>query len=486
MRLSCLMLLVAFSFSAVKSASSVQTVTIKWHDSTRDIFIDNELDRSAQFLTSDNPIRAALISPKLDKAIVLEIDSRTLSVASKDAFKFSADRADATSQVELQPIGKFTRIDGPVYSFAVDGKPVLIRSHPGQTGEMTLDKLWETVPVWKYSMEAYRPDTATIASLKSIDKDTDLTLFFGTWCGDSKYYMPRLLKSLREAENNKLHVKLVGVDNQFREPVDVVQPRKLTNVPTVIVERKGSEIGRIVETPGTSTFEQDLVRILRGETLTHNGRWDRGGLIASGTYAYTDSQGKAAGSETFELFNASEGGFFVHSRAISGGASTEVYQRIDTKNRPAFAEITRVQGDNRIRTRINIDRHTMTARVRGSVSGVITQTLEVPDGFFISSPVVAVQGWAAPDAEGHAQLSEYLFPYEFEDALGTLVPASCDVKGEEKFRVNGVEREVRHVVRTDGRRGSEWWIDSQLGIPVRGRANNLGFELTSLSVNGGK
>src|SRR5262249_21308621 len=159
---------------------------------------------------------------------------------------------------------------------------VLLRPHPGAVGELTVDKLWETVPVWRAEMEAYTPDARAVAALKAVDKDARLTLIFGTWCGDRKYYVPRLLRARKEGGNPRLQVKLVGVDNQFHEPVDTVQPRQLTNVPTVIIERDGRETGRIVETPAIDIVEQDLVDLLNGKPNPHKGRWERGAKVASG------------------------------------------------------------------------------------------------------------------------------------------------------------------------------------------------------------
>jgi hypothetical protein len=258
----------------------------------------------------------------------------------------------------------------------------------------------------------------------------------------------------------------------------------LTNVPTVIVEREGHELGRLVETPATKSLEGDLADLLQGKPPVHNGRWERGSLIAKGSYSYRDRSGKERGTESWELFNASEGGYFLHSRIDSGGMQTEVFHRVDTNRRPAFAEVTRTQGDNRTRVRFTIDKDTMTARVRGKASGVITQTIEVPKQFFLSSPAIASQGWSQSlDATGRTETVAYLEPSEFESPLGTLAAASSEAKGEETLRVPAGVFRARHFLRNAGRENSEWWIDSQLGVPVRGRIGNLECVLTSLTVS---
>src|SRR6266478_596320 len=48
-------------------AASAQTnngPALNWIDTTRDVYVDNELDRGAQVLTSDSPSRLALLSAR--------------------------------------------------------------------------------------------------------------------------------------------------------------------------------------------------------------------------------------------------------------------------------------------------------------------------------------------------------------------------------------------------------------------------------------
>lgn len=481
-------LLVATLVMAGIAAVTAQTSNgpVNWSDTTRDVYIDNELDRDAQVLTADSPSRLALISTKLESAIVLDVTEHTVKTFPKGSFQFGGDRTSATSESAgaTKAVGKFTRVDGPIYFFVVEGKPVLIRSHPGATGEMSLDKLWDTVPVWRSVMKNYQPNIQAVDALKATDKDTTLTLAFGTWCPDSKNYVPRLIKALRAADNSKIQFKLIGIDNQFHEPVSAVQPLRITNVPTVIVERGGREIGRIVETPSASTMEEDLAAILGGKQPVYNGRWDRGPRIAGGAYSYRDRSGKQVGGEQWELFSTAEGGYLVHSRITVGELTTEVFHRLDAKRRPSFAEVTKLRGEERTRTRFNIDGNTMTARMRGSVSGVIAQTLEVPEQFFLSSPAIAAAGFVQLPERERFQISGYLTPEQFDQAMGTLELMNWDVKGEEAVRVPAGEFRARHVVLKSDRGTSELWLDTKLGIPVRCQLQGIEYVLTTLEPAG--
>jgi thiol-disulfide isomerase/thioredoxin len=486
MRVKVLHALFFFAGTVTVFAGSHSPQAISWSDSTRDVYIDNELDRNAQVLTSDSPSRLALLSSKIQSAVVLDVIERTVSTMPRDSFQFAADRTTATSGPadSSKVAGKFTRVDGPTYFFVVDGKPVLIRPHPGVTGEMSIDKLWETVPVWRSVMKSYEPNAQAVAAIKSVDKDTTVTLAYGTWCPDSKNYIPRLLKALTEAGNGRIRLKLIGIDNQFREPIDSVQPRRITNVPTVIVERDGREIDRIVETPAAATMEEDLAAILNGKQPIHNGRWDRGPKIASGAYSYRDRNGNQIGTEQWDLFSTAEGGNLVHSRITVGDLTTDVFHRVDARRRPSFAEVTKILGNDRTRIRFNLDGNTMTARMRGSVSGVISQTLEVPPRFFLSSPSIAAQGLVPPQDGQRYQTPAYFAPREFESATGTILVLTCEAKGEETVRVPAGEFRAGHITRKAGANVSEWWMHPKLGIPVRGLAGGIEYVLSSLEVNG--
>ena len=90
MRLRILILL--FIVGGVAVAQANKTPAINWSDTTRDVYIDNEIDRGAQVVTADSPSRLALISAKLESAVVLNVPEHSVSAISKDAFQFAADR----------------------------------------------------------------------------------------------------------------------------------------------------------------------------------------------------------------------------------------------------------------------------------------------------------------------------------------------------------------------------------------------------------
>jgi hypothetical protein len=261
-------------FSGREAPAQGKPETVLWTDSTKDVYINGELDRAAQVLTSSEETRRiALISPKLERAAVLDLSGRTVTATSKDVFRFASDRASAQSDADftVESGGNYTIFNDSDYYFAISGTRVLITAHEGLTGETDNQRLFETVPVWRSLMENHQPDRNVVAAINASQPETTITVALATWCSDSKQHVPRLLKALGAAGNRRLHIKLIGIARKFSEPVDAIKRFNIVHVPTVIVERDGVEIGRIVENPTAKTMEEDLAAILNGprNTLKH-------------------------------------------------------------------------------------------------------------------------------------------------------------------------------------------------------------------------
>ena len=119
----------------------------------------------------------------------------------------------------------------------------------------------------------YVVDSATCQFIRPLLKDKKITIFMGTWCGDSQREVPRILKMLDCCDFPPQQLQLVMVSNQQgtykQSPQHEEQGRNIVRVPTVIVETAGREQGRIVEYP-IASLEKDLLKILRGETYIPN------------------------------------------------------------------------------------------------------------------------------------------------------------------------------------------------------------------------
>lgn len=453
-----------------------------WRDATRDIFVDGRLDKTAQALVSGP--RTAIVSPLLEEAFLLDRETKAFQVVPRAAIRFAADRATATLDTAATPEegGPFQKVDSSGRIFAWKGHSVLVARHQGLVGDVTEAALFEAVPVWKGLLESYTPSAAAVESLRKFKQPATMTLVFGTWCGDSKDYVPKVLKTLRAAGNPRLSVRLVALDNQFLQPADVIRARRIINVPTILVERRGREIGRVTETPAAATVEEDLAAILRGKPNEHRGRYERGAELASGTYLYRDAAGER-GTERWTLYETKDGGRLVHSRIVVGDLATEVFHGTDASGKLDFSEITKRQGEGVTRARFWLDGETLSGRLRGKEAGILQQDLVVPASFAFASPAVAAAGWmgAAARQASYSDLVCYVAPESFESPLGSTCVVTYRAAGEESVRVPAGEFRAKRLSRQSPSEASDWWLHADLGIPVRGQiVGGLEYVLTSL------
>ncbi|MEO1172093.1 MAG: thioredoxin family protein [Myxococcota bacterium] len=120
--------------------------------------------------------------------------------------------------------------------------------------------------------DAYAADPATVEALQQAIGDSEVTVFFGTWCGDSQREVPRMARILSELSLKAQWIAVDHVDGAYkRSPGGEEKGLEIYRVPTFIVRQGGRELGRIVEFPVVS-LEEDLLAVLRGSTYTANYR----------------------------------------------------------------------------------------------------------------------------------------------------------------------------------------------------------------------
>jgi hypothetical protein len=410
------------------------------------------------------PKRLAVLAPTLPRALVIDSQAGKVWSAPKEAFELSASRGGATSESDLPltPVCDCRAVDGSSLILHVDGQTVLLSPHQSPEGELSEERLFETVPVWRSMKDAYEPPAEAVSRLAAVDRPTDLTVVMATWCGDSKAYVPRLLKALERATNPNLRLRLIGLGPDFQSPMETIQSLRITNVPTVIVRRDGQELGRFVETPAGVGIEADLLSILEGREIEHRGRHERGSLVATGRYVWRDVKGRDTGRESFEVYYGKDGGRVVHARRDDG---TEIWHSVDAAGRPTFLEVTERSGENLHRVRHWVRGGTLSSQARGSETGLIDQTLAVPADICLCTPAAADElltdattAYVTHEAPGavmgvlRASETRSLGPEEVATPAGTFV----------------AERLLRSV---DGTL-TEWWRHPELPVPVRGRLND--------------
>jgi len=137
-------------------------------------------------------------------------------------------------------------------------KPVIV-------GETTREQIEESLPEWAVAEAESQPDPETCKALASVPSGAEVTIFLGTWCGDSRREVPRFWKALDlSGADAPFAIHYIGVDRQKKEPSAPVTNNNILYVPTFIVYREGREVGRIVE-ESPHGIEKDLLALLTGQ-----------------------------------------------------------------------------------------------------------------------------------------------------------------------------------------------------------------------------
>jgi thiol-disulfide isomerase/thioredoxin len=116
--------------------------------------------------------------------------------------------------------------------------------------------------VWfRQNYNAYQPNNSAIDALKGFPPDIRFIVFAGTWCSDTRDLLPPFYRVLDAAGINRNNVTLYFTDRDKHTPEGLENTYNVNRVPTFILLRNGSEIGRITETAQPS-IEAELVNLL--------------------------------------------------------------------------------------------------------------------------------------------------------------------------------------------------------------------------------
>lgn len=126
-----------------------------------------------------------------------------------------------------------------------------------------LEKDTSFYKTWYYSnFNAYSPNAEAVAGLKRNGDSLQIIAFMGTWCEDSHFIIPRLFHLADAAGLSKDKISLIGTDRDKKTLGYLSEAMGVTNVPTIIIMKKGKELGRVVEYGKSGMFDKDLAEVI--------------------------------------------------------------------------------------------------------------------------------------------------------------------------------------------------------------------------------
>ena len=114
---------------------------------------------------------------------------------------------------------------------------------------------------YKAEYPVYHADETTMKQLAGKLKGIEVTVVMGTWCGDSKEWVPRFYKIMDELNFDYKNLTLICVDRSKKAPGTTVDLLKIELVPTFIFYSEKAELGRIIEVPA-DMMEKEILKIL--------------------------------------------------------------------------------------------------------------------------------------------------------------------------------------------------------------------------------
>ncbi len=157
-------------------------------------------------------------------------------------------------------ISKYTTAQTP-YTSMVDANKVTILN--GIITKYALENNEAFKSWYPSNQQSYTPSVAVLNAMETAKGKVQFVIFGGTWCEDTQFILPKFFKLQAQAGVNDNAISFYGVDRQKTTLGNLHAAFGITNVPTIIVMKNGTEIGRVVEYGKTGKWDEELAGILK-------------------------------------------------------------------------------------------------------------------------------------------------------------------------------------------------------------------------------
>ncbi|MBZ9632050.1 thioredoxin family protein [Salegentibacter sp. LM13S] len=112
--------------------------------------------------------------------------------------------------------------------------------------------------------ENYKPKKEALEIIEKHIAEYEILMLMGTWCGDSRYEVPKFFKLLDEVDFDRKKLKNIAVNRAKKAPGTLDEEYNIHRVPTIIFLKDGKEVNRFVEY-SIESLEEDIAKIVEGK-----------------------------------------------------------------------------------------------------------------------------------------------------------------------------------------------------------------------------
>ena len=113
------------------------------------------------------------------------------------------------------------------------------------------------------NQSSYAPAIEIVNAMEKAKDSVQFVVFGGTWCEDTQFILPKFFKLQEQSGFSDRNISFFAVDRTKKTIGNITTALGITNVPTIIVLKKGKEIGRVVEYGKTGKWDAELAELLK-------------------------------------------------------------------------------------------------------------------------------------------------------------------------------------------------------------------------------
>lgn len=177
------------------------------------LFVNAKEQKKARVYHSRRAGAYLIVGSSYDKPILIQPREKLVSsLTEAEVVNLSDKKADVAAKAKPEKLGAF-ELQGRDIVISLEKKGLLARMKPRPyaLGAHSAEELLLHTPDYERVAQRYRPRASDVQKLVDCAVDTEVVIFFGTWCPTCKRLLPRVLRVDQDLEESKIKITYYGL-----------------------------------------------------------------------------------------------------------------------------------------------------------------------------------------------------------------------------------------------------------------------------------